>query len=209
MRDLVLASSSKYRQQQLASLGYRFQIATPNIDERPHSSESPSAIALRVATMKAKAVAQTFPNCVVIGSDQTGVCNGRLLVKPIVFERAQEMLLSFKGQSVSFFTAVAVLNPDCETLCDVVKTEVQFRDFTKNEVAAYLTLDQPLDCAGAIKSEAHGPLLFKRVRSEDPTALVGLPLIRTSEFLRECGINPLESVDSKTLQNMAGPEPEW
>lgn len=208
MRDLVLASSSQYRQQQLASLGYRFRVATPDIDERPLPSETPSAIAQRVATMKARVVAQKFPKCVVIGSDQTGVCNGRLLVKPNFFERAQEMLFSFRGQSVCFFTAVSVLEPGGKTLCDVVETKVQFRDFTKREAIAYLTLDQPINCAGAIKSEAHGPLLFKSVRSEDPTAIVGLPLIRTSEFLRECGINPLECVEPKTLQNMAGPEPE-
>ncbi|MXZ56636.1 MAG: septum formation protein Maf [Gammaproteobacteria bacterium] len=208
MPDLVLASSSQYRQQQLASLGYRFRIATPDIDERPLPSETPRAIAQRVATMKARVVAQKFPKYVVIGSDQTGVCNGQLLVKPNVFETAQDMLLSFRGQSVCFFTAVSVLDPSGKTLCDVVKTEVQFRDFTKREVNAYLTLDQPWDCAGAIKSEAHGPLLFKSVRSEDPTAIVGLPLIRTSEFLRECGINPLELVDAKTLQNTTEREPE-
>lgn len=208
MPDLVLASSSQYRQQQLASLGYRFSIATPDIDERPLPSEAPSAIAQRVATMKARAVVLKFPKCVVIGSDQTGVCNGRLLVKPNFFERAQDMLLSFRGQSVCFYTAVSVLDPSGKVLCDVVKTEIQFRDYSKSEVTAYLTLDQPLDCAGAIKSEAHGPLLFKSVRSEDPTAIVGLPLIRTSEFLRECGINPLECVEPKTLQSMAGPEPE-
>ncbi len=208
MPDLVLASSSQYRQQQLASLGYRFRIATPNIDEQPLPSETPSAIAQRVATMKARVVAQKFPTCVVIGSDQTGMCNGRLLVKPKVFERARDMLLSFRGQSVCFYTAVAVLDPGGKTLCDVVKTEVLFRDYTKSEVAAYLTLDQPLDCAGAIRSEAHGPLLFKSVRSEDPTAIVGLPLIRTSEFLRECGINPLDFVDAKILQNMEEPAPQ-
>ena len=208
MLDLVLASSSQYRQRQIASLGYRFRVATPDIDERPLPSETPSAIAQRVATMKAQVVAQQFPKCVVIGSDQTGVCNGRLLVKPKFFERAQDMLLSFRGQSVCFYTAVSVLDPGGKVLCDVVKTEIQFRDYTKSEVTAYLTLDQPLDCAGAIKSEAHGPLLFKSVRSEDPTAIVGLPLIRTSEFLRECGINPLHCVEPKTLQNMTGPEPE-
>ncbi|MYD46114.1 MAG: septum formation protein Maf [Gammaproteobacteria bacterium] len=208
MQDLVLASSSPYRRQQLASLGYRFRTATPDVDEQPLPSETPSAIAGRVATMKAKAVAQKFPKCVVIGSDQTGVCNGRLLVKPIVFESAQEMLLTFRGQSVCFFTAVSVLDPGGKKLCDVVETEVQFRDFTKSEAIAYLTLDQPFDCAGALKSEAHGPLLFKSVRSDDPTAIVGLPLIRTAEFLRECGINPLEFVDAKTLQSKAEPEPE-
>lgn len=208
MLDLVLASSSQYRQRQLASLGYRFRVATPDVDERPLPSETPSAIAQRVATMKAQVVAQKFPKCVVIGSDQTGVCKELLLVKPNFFERAQDMLLSFRGQSVCFYSAVAVLDPSGKVLCDVVETEVVFRDFTKREVIAYLTLDQPMDCAGAIKSEAHGPLLFKSVRSEDPTAIVGLPLIRTSEFLRECGINPLEYVEPKTLQNMAGPEPE-
>lgn len=208
MRNLILASSSAYRQQQLASIGYQFRTVTPDIEEHPRPFESPSAIARRVATMKARAVAEKFPNCVVIGSDQTGVCGELLLVKPGVFERAQEMLLSFRGKAVCFFSAVSVLNPEGKTLSDVVETEVQFRDFTESEAIAYLTLDQPLDCAGAIKSEAHGPLLFKSVRSEDPTAIVGLPLIRTAEFLRECGINPLEHVAAKTLQSKVGQVPE-
>lgn len=207
MLDLILASSSPYRQQQLASLGYRFRTVTPEIDEHPLPSETPSAIARHFATLKASKISKQFPNCVVIGSDQTGECNGHLLVKPNVFERAQEMLLSFRGQLVRFFSAVSVLNPTGKTLCDIVETEVQFREFSKSEAIHYLTLDQPLDCAGAIKSEAHGSLLFKSVRSEDPSALVGLPLIRTAEFLRECGINPLDSVDAKILQNTKGPEP--
>lgn len=208
MYDLILASSSRYRQQQLASLGYQFRTVAPDIDEDPEPTETPSSIAQRFATLKATAVARKCPNSVVIGSDQTGVCNGKLLVKPGVFDKAQDMLLSFRGQSASFFTAVTVVGPKDKTLSDVIQTEVQFRDFSKSEATAYLTLDQPLDCAGAIKSEAHGPLLFKSVRSDDPTALVGLPLIRTAEFLREYGINPLESVDAKTLQSMPGLEPE-
>ena len=208
MHELVLASSSRYRKHQLASLGYRFRTVPPEIDERPLPSETPRIIARNFATLKARAVAQKFPNCVVIGSDQTGVCNGLLLVKPNGVERAQEMLLSVRGQSVCFFTAVTVLDPAGKTLRDVVETEVQFRDFSEGEAINYLTLDQPLDCAGAIKSEAHGPLLFKSVRSEDPTAIVGLPLIRTAEFLRECGINPLEFVDAKTPQSTTGPELE-
>ncbi|MXZ44225.1 MAG: septum formation protein Maf [Gammaproteobacteria bacterium] len=208
MYDLILASSSRYRQRLLASLGYQFRTVAPDIDEHPGPTETPGSIAQRFATLKATVVAQRCPHSVVIGSDQTGVCNGQLLVKPGVFDKARDMLLSFRGQSVSFFTAITVVGPQDKILSDVIQTEVHFRDFSKSEATTYLTLDQPLDCAGAIKSEAHGPLLFKSVRSDDPTALVGLPLIRTAEFLREYGINPLESVDAKTLQSTLAPEPE-
>ena len=209
MYDLILASSSRYRQQQLASLGYKFHTVAPEIDESSSASETPHSIAKRLATMKATTVAQKFPESIVIGSDQTGICNGQLLVKPILFDKALDMLLSYRGQTVSFYTAVVVHHPKRKNLCDVVQTEVRFRDFTQNEANTYLTLDEPLDCAGALKSEAHGPLLFKSVRSEDHTALIGLPLIRTAEFLRELGINPLATVDAKTLQNTAGREHEF
>ena len=192
MPDLVLASSSQYRKRQLSSLGYEFRAVAPDIDESPHPVEVPHAMAQRLATVKAETVAQNFPKSVVVGSDQTGICNGQLLLKPKVFEKALDMLLSFRGRTVTFYTAVVVLTPQQTNLCDVITTEVQFRNFTQSEAISYLKLDNPLDCAGAFKSEAHGPLLFQSVRSEDPTALIGLPMIRTSEFLRDVGINPLE-----------------
>ena len=209
MYDLILASSSRYRQQQLASLGYEFQSVAPEIDESPRPKETPYLIAKRLASLKAKSVAQKFPQSIVVGSDQTGICNGQLLEKPILIERAIEMLLSYRGQSICFYSAVVVLHPDGKELSDVVQTEVRFRDFTRREVMTYISLDEPLDCAGALKSEAHGSLLFKSVRSEDHTALIGLPLIRTAEFLRELGINPLACVDPKILQNTVGREHEY
>lgn len=206
MYDLILASSSRYRERQLASLGVQFRTVVPEVEECHQSEESARSIAERFALLKARNVAEKFPKSVVVGSDQTGVCNETLLVKPLVFDVALDMLLNYRGQNVSFFTAVVVLKPQQRELCDVIRTDVQFRDFTQNEAINYLTLDQPLDCAGAIKSEAHGSLLFKSVRSEDPTALIGLPLIRTAEFLRMSGINPLEHVDSKIPQSTAGLE---
>lgn len=208
MYDLILASSSPYREQQLASIGYRFRTVAPEVAECPHAAESASSMAARFALLKARTVAAKFPKSIVVGSDQTGECKETLLVKPLVFDVALDMLLNYRGQTVSFFTAVVVLKPQQAELRDVVRTDVQFRDFTQSEAINYLSLDQPLDCAGAIKSEAHGSLLFKSVRSEDPTALMGLPLIRTAEFLRASGINPLERADSKTPQSTGGLELE-
>ena len=206
MFDLVLASSSEYRKRQLASLGFQFQTIAPDIEECPQAKEQPSALVLRLATLKARIVAQKLPQSVVIGSDQVGSCNGELLLKPIVFQKALSMLLSFRGQTVIFYSAVAVIAPQRKVLCDVITTVVQFRDFDRSEAMNYLQIDQPLDCAGAFKSEAHGSLLFRSVQSEDPSALIGLPLIRTAEFLRDVGINPLESDVAKIHQNTPGLE---
>lgn len=189
--DVILASTSPYRKQLLESIGVEFRTVAPGIDEQTHAGEPPRDVALRLASEKASAVAQTCPSSIVIGSDQTGSCNNRTLEKPEVFQRALEMLLSYRNQTVTFYTAVVVLSPNFSELHDVVSTEVDFRDFNREEAINYVNLDQPHDCVGAFKSEAHGSLLFASVRTEDPTALIGLPLIRTAAFLRTVGINPL------------------
>ena len=191
MSKLILASSSQYRKQQLASLGFEFHVIAPEVDESPHPEEAPRELAQRLATLKATTVSKEFPDHIVIGSDQTGICNEQLLQKPKMLNRAVNMLLSYKNQTVCFYTAVTVLSPQCKLLSDVVKTQVRFRDFTQSEATRYIKLDDPLDCVGSFKSEAFGPLLFESVRSEDPSALMGLPLIRTAQFLREVGVNPL------------------
>ena len=191
MYKLILASSSPYRKRQLASLGFEFRLIAPEVDESPQPEETPRELAQRLATLKAITVSKEFPDHIVVGSDQTGICNEQLLQKPKALNRAVDMLLSYKNHTVRFYTAVTVVNPQCSLLSDVVETQVKFRDFTQSEAARYIKLDDPLDCVGSIKSEALGPLLFESVRSEDPSALMGLPLIRTAQFLRAVGVNPL------------------
>lgn len=191
MSKLILASSSPYRKRQLASLGFEFRVIAPEVDESPQPEDTPRELAQRLATLKAITVSKEFPNHTVVGSDQTGICNERLLQKPKALNRAVDMLLSYKNHTVNFYTSIAVVSPQHTLLSDVVETQVQFRDFTQSEAIRYIKLDNPLDCVGSFKSEALGPLLFESVRSEDPSALMGLPLIRTAQFLREVGFNPL------------------
>lgn len=193
MSKLILASSSPYRKRQLASLGVEFRVVAPEVDESPYPGETPSELAQRLATLKATSVGKEYPESIVIGSDQTGICDEQRLQKPKTLNRALDMLLSYKSQTVCFYTAVVVIKTQHTKLCAVVETQVRFRDFTRSEAIKYIKLDRPLDCVGAFKSESCGSLLFESVCSEDPSALIGLPLIRTAEFLRYVGVNPLTS----------------
>ena len=189
---LILASMSPYRREQLKALGYSFQVVPGNIDESRRSGESARDLTLRLARLKAETVAARKPGYTVIGSDQVGVCNDEILTKPGNRDRALNCLMRYPSKIVTFETAVAVRGQDGTMYSDVVTTTIKFRDFSVGEARRYVDLDEPLDCAGAIKSERHAPLLFEWVRSDDPSALVGLPLIKTSNFLRRVGINPLD-----------------
>ena len=187
---LILASGSQYRRQQLAAAGYEFEVKRPNIDETPLPSEPPPELAKRLAYQKAIVVLTVCPSAVVIGSDQVCALDDEALSKPGTTEAAVKQLQRTANRSVTFHSAVAVLsanNADQFT----VPTEVVMRDLTLTEIESYVALDKPLDTAGAIKSEQRGSLLFERVTSDDPSALVGLPLIRLSATLRDFGINPL------------------
>ena len=188
---LVLASMSPYRRQQLADLGYSFSVIPAHIDESPQLNELPRDLTLRLARQKANAVSEKERESIVVGSDQVGTFGDQVLTKPGTRDRAIEYLRLFSDNVVTFHTAVALRSPDGSELADVVDTKILFRKLSSQEIEAYVDLDQPFDCAGAIKSEQHALHLFQWVRSDDPSALVGLPLIKTAAFLRKMGINPL------------------
>ncbi|MDB2448722.1 Maf family nucleotide pyrophosphatase [bacterium] len=183
---LLLASTSTYRAQRLASLGLNFEQAAPSCDETPKEHEPAKALALRLARTKASSLSMDFPNHLIIGSDQTAATpDGQALSKPGTPERACAQLLACSGQTVVFHTAVALAGPITDTW--LVDTEVRFRDLNQAEIERYIEREQPLDCAGSFKVEALGITLFDWVRSDDPNALIGLPLITLSQRLRQAG----------------------
>lgn len=188
-RDVILASTSRYRRELLERLRLPFHVESPGVDETPEPGESPKAIALRLARAKACAVAQRHPQAVVIGSDQVADLHGQALGKPGTHERAVAQLRRMRGQTVVFQTAVAVrcIASGYEVV-DLAAVQVRFRALSDTEIEAYLRAEQPYDCAGSAKSEGLGIVLLDEIVNDDPSALVGLPLIRTARMLREAGI---------------------
>jgi len=188
-RRIVLASTSPYRRELLGRLGIPFETANPHADETPLPGESPAQTALRLSAEKARSVAAQFPDALIIGSDQVADCGGEPIGKPGDHERAVAQLMRLSGRTVVFHTGLALLDAataDCRTaLVDVRST---FRTLTSEEIDAYLRREQPYDCAGSVKSERLGITLFERIENDDPSALVGLPLIRLSSMLRDAGI---------------------
>ncbi len=191
-RTVVLGSTSRYRRELLARLNLPFEVAAPDVDETPQPGEAPRALALRLALVKAHAVAARHPEAVVIGSDQVADLAGQPLGKPGTHERAVQQLRQMRGQSVVFQTALAVvcLATGFERV-DLAPVRVQFRDLTDSEIENYLLAEKPYDCAGSAKSEGLGIALLESIDNDDPTALVGLPLIRTARMLREAGVKLL------------------
>ena len=191
-RRLVLGSTSPYRRELLARLRIPFEVAAPEVDETPQPDETPQQLACRLAMGKARAVAARFPAAVVIGSDQVADLAGQPLGKPGTHERAMAQLRQMRGQTVVFQTAVAVV---CQAAgfaeMDLAQVQVVFRDFSDAEIEAYLLAETPYDCAGSAKSEGLGIALLERIDSDDPTALVGLPLMRTCRMLKAAGIRLL------------------
>lgn len=191
-RQLILGSTSRYRRELLARLNTPFTVVGPDVDETPAEHEAPRALALRLALAKARAVAALHPEAVVIGSDQVADLNGMPLGKPGTHERAVLQLQRMRGQTVVFQTAVAVV---CEATqfeeVDLAAVQVKFRDLSDAEIESYLRTEQPYDCAGSAKSEGLGIALLASIENDDPTALVGLPLIRTCRMLRAAGIELL------------------
>ena len=192
-RPLVLGSTSRYRRELLERLRIPFEVAAPDVDETPRPGELPQALAERLALAKAKAVAAAFPDAVVIGSDQVADLDGLPLGKPGTHDKAVAQLRQMRGHTVIFQTAVAVvcLNTGFEAQ-SLAAVKVKFRDLTDDEIEHYLRTEQPYDCAGSAKSEGLGIALLESIENDDPTALVGLPLIRTCELLRQVGIDPLQ-----------------
>jgi len=193
-RSLILGSTSRYRRELLERLRLPFEVCKPNVDETPQPGEAPVALAVRLALAKAQAVAAQFPQAVVIGSDQVADLHGEPIGKPGTHERARAQLRAMSGQAVVFQTAVAVVCAatgfEAQTLAPV---KVQFRELSDAEIETYLLAETPYDCAGSAKSEGLGISLLAAIESDDPTALIGLPLIRTGARLRQAGIDPLNS----------------
>lgn len=188
-RSLVLGSTSRYRRELLARLGLPFDVAAPAVDETPRPDEAPRALALRLALAKARAVAGLHPRAIVIGSDQVADLDGEPLGKPGDHERATAQLRRMRGKTVVFHTAVAVVCQDSRfEQVDLAPVRVRFRDLSDDEIERYLRAEQPYDCAGSAKSEGLGIALLDAIDSDDPTALIGLPLIRTCRMLRAAGL---------------------
>ena len=191
-RPVVLGSTSRYRRELLERLRIPFSVAAPDVDETPAAGESPRDLALRLALAKAKAVATKHPESVVIGSDQVADLAGVPLGKPGEHARAVQQLRQMRGQTVVFQTALAVvcLATGFEAV-DLAAVHVVFRDLSDEEIESYLQAEKPYDCAGSAKSEGLGIALLDAIENDDPTALIGLPLIRTARLLRAAGIDLL------------------
>lgn len=192
MPALVLASTSRYRAGLLERLRIPFSTEAPGIDEQPQGGEAPDALATRLARDKAAAVARRHPNAWVLGSDQVAVRDGALLGKPLDAPRCEALLLASSGRQVRFLTAACLMRQvDGRLLQHLDETTVHFRQLDPERVRHYVSRERPLDCAGGFKSEGLGIALFDRIDSQDPTALVGLPLIWVAQALREVGLDPL------------------
>ena len=196
-RRLVLASTSSYRRELLARLHIPFSVRGPKVDETPRPREAPRDLALRLALAKAEDVAAGDPGAVVIGSDQVADLGGVGIGKPGDHERATAQLRSMRGRSVVFHTAVAVVCIESAfRAVEIAPVTVRFRDLSDAEIEQYLRTEQPYDCAGSAKAETLGIALLDSIDSDDPTALIGLPLIRTCLLLRRAGIDPLLPADN-------------
>lgn len=191
-RRLVLGSTSRYRRALLDRLLLPFEVAAPDLDESALPGERPAATALRLAEAKARAVAARYRDALVIGSDQVADCDGQPVGKPGHRAGAVAQLRMLSGRTVVFHTGVALVDAAsgrCRSeLVDIAST---FRTLTDAEIATYLDREQPYDCAGSVRSEALGIALFERIASDDPTALIGLPLIALARLLRAEGLDPL------------------
>ena len=192
--ELVLASGSRYRKELLERLRVSFIVAPADIDESPQPAETPAALALRLAEAKARAMAGTHPTALIIGSDQVAEFNGAAVGKPRDRAHALRMLASMSGRTIVFHTALVLLNAANgrlqTALVDVAST---FRALDERAFEVYLDRDEPYDCSGAVRIESLGIALFTRVASDDPTALIGLPLIRLTDMLLAEGVELLRT----------------
>lgn len=189
---LVLASSSPYRRQLLQKLGMDFICASPDIDETPDKHETPQQLVLRLAKQKATALATTFPQHLIIGSDQIATLNNQIIGKPHTHEAAVEQLTTFSGKKVEFLTSLCLHNSKThQSQLTMDKYTIKFRHLTGAQIENYLRREQPYDCAGSFKSEGLGICLFEGMEGEDPNTLVGLPLIQLVNMLINEGTDPL------------------
>jgi septum formation protein len=193
-RRLVLASTSRYRRELLERLRLPFAVRSPEVDEAPRAGEAPRETALRLAIAKAESVAAADPEAIVIGSDQIAELDGVGLGKPGTHARATAQLRTMRGRSVVFHTAVAVVCVESGFRgAEIAPVTVRFRALADAEIEHYLRTEQPYDCAGSAKAETLGIALLDAIESDDPTALIGLPLIRVCALLRHAGLDPLRA----------------
>ncbi len=187
---LILASGSIYRRQMLARLGIDFEVIPTDIDETPLKDEGGRTLALRLATEKSAVVATRHPDAVVIGADQVAECRGRQLGKPGSAERALKQLQFCRGHDIVFHSAIAVRRGD-RVLTAVVPTRVSLKPLDDAALTRYISRDKPFDCAGSMRSESLGIALTSAISSDDPTALIGMPLITIVDMLAKFGLRPL------------------
>ncbi|MEC8694149.1 MAG: Maf family nucleotide pyrophosphatase [Pseudomonadota bacterium] len=186
-RKLILASESRHKKKILDRLHIAFSTTAPMIDETPGSGESALALSRRLAQRKAETIADRYPEATVISTDQAAEVDGIILGKPGTQQHACAMLQKLSGARVSFFTSVGMIQPNASCLIHTEEVIVTLRQLEDHEIVRYVEADMPLDCAGSFKVESLGISLFKSVKSEDPTALEGLPLIRLCQWLRDQG----------------------
>lgn len=193
-KKLVLGSSSPYRKELLERLGVPFECVSADIDESRHEGETPEALCVRLAREKALKVKSMVGEAIVIGSDQVAVLGERILGKPHTHERAIEQLSSMQGQTVYFLTALCIIGEKGEIFETMVPTIVTMKKLSVKTIENYLDREQPFNCAGSAKIEKLGIALMKEVRSTDPTALIGLPLIETVNLLAKAGLEIIEGI---------------
>lgn len=189
---LVLGSTSPFRKEILNKLGLPFDTAAPDIDESPLINEMPEQLVVRLAEQKARAVANTYPDNLIIGSDQVAVIDNEILGKPHTHEKAIEQLTNASGKTVRFYTGLCLYNSATTvTQSEVVPFDVVFRKLTTSQIENYLRKEKPYQCAGSFKSEALGITLFEKLLGDDPNTLIGLPLIRLVAMLEKEGVHPI------------------
>ena len=190
--DLVLASSSPYRRELLSRLGIPFDILAPDVDESPMDDESPRTMVARLARLKARSVASLRPRALIVGSDQVAVLDHRIMGKPGSHDANVRQLRLAGGRWVRFLTGIALLNAASgEMQCEVVEYGVHFRPLDEAQAEAYVRAEKAYECAGGFRAEGLGVALFRRMEGEDPSALIGLPLIALVSMLRREGVDPL------------------
>jgi septum formation protein len=193
---LILASTSRYRSELLRRLGVPFAVEAPGIDERPAAGETPRDRALRLAREKAAAVSERHPGAWILGSDQVAICGGSIHGKPGDAARCRQQLRASSGRGVEFFTAAVLRRGEPVGSSEHVdRTVVRFRQLSDEDIARYVELERPLDCAGGFRSEGLGAALLESIETLDPTALVGLPLLWVAAALRAAGLDPLSKGD--------------
>lgn len=192
--NLILASSSRYRRELLDRLGVAYRTMSPDVDETPLAGEAPAALAQRLARAKAQAVAAANPGAVVIGSDQVCDLEGKPLGKPGNFEKAVAQLVSMQGKRVVFHTAVCVVHADGTFEETVSDTVIVMRSLSRKTIEEYVRREEPYDCAGSAKIERLGIALMQSVTSDDPTSLIGLPLMRLTSMLARAGVPAIKGL---------------